>query len=346
MCSASEVSPLVQKSLRKDLKYPSDECCNGCYTMDRKLALLITLCIFLSGLMGHTLTMLHYHKAIKSGLHKKAADEDQVDAGTKNGLRKKPGDDGQVKADKVFNDNLYNPSLASEMYYHPTDAERKTALVAKAKHKPAKPPKEDCHATVVIIRHCEKGSIREHCSPLGFKRAEYISSLFGDDKDSRWPAPSYLFATSPGQRKNKLVKNLREIETVQPLSDKIGVPINTSFGMKNHAAFSDHIFNLLKSSDMCGKVALVSWKHEDILNVARRLGCGPKCIRREWDGDDFDSTWQIHYSYTKQQYPSFVIGDENNKNTVWGQHPTWSIAGNIEMEGFDPLALEKRNGFH
>jgi hypothetical protein len=63
---------------------------------------------------------------------------------------------------------------------------------------------------VVIIRHCEKGSIREHCSYPGFERSVYLATLFGDDGE-RWPAPSQIFALSPGRHKKM---NFREMELV------------------------------------------------------------------------------------------------------------------------------------
>lgn len=86
-------------------------------------------------------------------------------------------------------------------------------------------PPDGCEASVIILRHCEKGHIREHCDYVGYERSVYIASLFGDDKE-RWPAPSYIFAEGPGQRRNKDKMNFREIETVGPLSQKIGVPID------------------------------------------------------------------------------------------------------------------------
>jgi len=130
------------------------------------------------------------------------------------------------------------------------------------------------------MRHCEKGSIREHCnyySYIGFERAKYISTLFGDDPDARWPAPSYLFALAPGERNNEEVNDWREVETIEPLSNKIGVAINDSLGMKTKNEFAKHLFRMLRSGEMCGKVALVSWKHEVTMShLAHSLGCGPK----------------------------------------------------------------------
>jgi hypothetical protein len=87
------------------------------------------------------------------------------------------------------------------------------------------PPADGCEATVVILRHCEKGDIREHCDYMGYERSVYLATIFGDNQE-RWPAPSYIFAEGPGQRHNKKKMNFREIETVGPLSEKVGVLVD------------------------------------------------------------------------------------------------------------------------
>lgn len=87
-------------------------------------------------------------------------------------------------------------------------------------------PMDGCEATVVIVRHCEKGNIREHCAYVGFERSVYLATLFGDKDHERWPAPSYIFAQGPGQRRNERKMNFREIETVGPVAQKAGVKID------------------------------------------------------------------------------------------------------------------------
>jgi len=85
---------------------------------------------------------------------------------------------------------------------------------------------EGCEATVVIVRHCEKGHVREHCAHIGYERSVFLSTLFGDSGAERWPAPSYIFAEGPGHRKNKRKMNFREIETVGPLAAKLGLDVD------------------------------------------------------------------------------------------------------------------------
>lgn len=269
----------------------------------------------------------------------------------------------QREATRAFQENLYGPTLQAEMLLQEessssTAKERTDPLMgdsvkrfeeeSKNGEKNLPPPPEGCQATVVLLRHCEKGIIREHCNAIGFERAKYIATLFGDEPEARWPAPSYLFATAPGDRSNSKVHNWREVETLQPLSNKTGVEIDDQYGIHNEGKFAKHIFHLLRSGEMCGKVAVVSWKHEDMSRLARKLGCGPEdgCPSDWASSEDFDSTWQILYSYHKQLYPSFAIEDKKNKHKVWGQHPEWWITGYVQMENFDPLEFGKLNGVY
>lgn len=90
-------------------------------------------------------------------------------------------------------------------------------------------PPEGCESTVVIVRHCEKGSVREHCAHIGFERAVFLSTLFGDHDHERWPSPSFIFAEGPGQRRNQRKMNFREMETVGPLADKVGVKVDDRY---------------------------------------------------------------------------------------------------------------------
>jgi len=307
---------------------------------------LFAFIMILSGLAGSTLTILR---------HPENEPWQYTQTFSLMGSHKSNMDSIQMEATRAFMENLYRPTLEAEIFHSRTlHKERAEPLMGDSASligtggKSQPPPPEGCRATVILLRHCEKGSIREHCNAIGFERAKYIATLFGDDPKARWPAPSYLFATAPGQRNNDKVHNWREVETLQPLSNKTGVEIDDHYGIQNEKQFAKHIFNLLRSGAMCGKVAVVSWKHEDMARLARKLGCGPQdgCPSQWASEEDFDSTWQILYSYHKQLYPSFAIEDKKNRHRVWGQHPEWWITGYVQMENFDPLEFGKLNGIY
>ncbi|EEC47495.1 predicted protein [Phaeodactylum tricornutum CCAP 1055/1] len=201
----------------------------------------------------------------------------------------------------------------------------------------AKPP-EGCEATVVIVRHCEKGNIREHCNYAGYERSVYLSTLFGDAGE-RWPAPSFIFAMSPGGRHKKRKMNFREIETVGPLSDKIGVPVDYSYSEKTVNKMAAEILTFLQTGALCGKVALISWKHSNIGHLAHHLGCGPsEGCPLDYRGHSFDNAWQLKFVYQESLHS--VRKDLKLRN----QKPSWHVFGSVQPEGFDPLAFSKRMG--
>jgi hypothetical protein len=126
-------------------------------------------------------------------------------------------------------------ALQSASFLQDADAafqDGKTVVHKITKHKSSSEhhsymnPTEGCESTVVIVRHCEKGSVREHCAHVGFERAVFLSTLFGDHEHDRWPAPAFIFAEGPGQRRNQRKMNFREMETVGPLADKVKVKVD------------------------------------------------------------------------------------------------------------------------
>lgn len=202
-----------------------------------------------------------------------------------------------------------------------------------------------CQATTIIIRHCEKGDIREHCSPLGFQRADYLASLFGNDEQSRWPSPSYLFALSPGDRNNDKVHNYREIETITPLSKKINVEIDDSYGIDQSEELAKRVLKMLDDNLLCGKVILIAWKHSEIPHLCNLLGCSEdNGCPTSWPIYDYDNTVQVIHSYHKQKYPTFVVEEKKNKHRIFGKEPQWFVNGHIQAQNFDPLEFAKHSG--
>lgn len=170
------------------------------------------------------------------------------------------------------------------------------------KPRPAFKAPEGCEATVVIIRHCEKGSIREHCSYAGYERSVYLSTIFGDE-DERWPAPSYIYALDAGHRHNAKKRVFREMETVLPLAVKSNVLVDYSYDTHNVGLLARNVSDILRTGDACGKVIVICWKHSQIPHLAHRLGCGPKQgCPADYPSFSFDQAWQIKVSGCVAQY--------------------------------------------
>jgi len=163
----------------------------------------------------------------------------------------------------------------------------------KHRHAPEFKAPEGCEATVVIVRHCEKGSIREHCSYVGYERSVYLSTIFGDD-DERWPAPSYIFALDAGKRHNPKKRVYREMETVLPLAVKSNVTVDYSYDTHRVSLLARRVSDLLRSGEACGKVIVICWKHSEIPHLAHKLGCGPgQGCPADYPSFTFDQAWQI-----------------------------------------------------
>uniref|UniRef100_A0A7S2HMT5 Uncharacterized protein n=1 Tax=Helicotheca tamesis TaxID=374047 RepID=A0A7S2HMT5_9STRA len=195
-----------------------------------------------------------------------------------------------------------------------------------------------CEGTVIIIRHCEKGVIREHCEYLGYERAAYLATQFGDSEEDRWPSPSYIFSLNPGGRHHKKKSNVREIETIQPIADKFNLTANISYKQNQGKLLAHEVMTLIKSGELCGKTALISWKHSAIPHLTTKLGCGPKeGCPSDYPSSTFDLTVQIKYVYGKLLH-------SDNKQGKMDQHYRWSIYGSTVNEGFDPLKYSKMAG--
>ena len=201
----------------------------------------------------------------------------------------------QKFADQERAKELNGPVLEAEAFYKSANLNGKSSSTP-----PPHPPPSGCKATVIVLRHCENGAAREHCGYMGYERSEFLATLFGNSEDARWPVPSFIFATAPNERHKSEVLNWREIETVEPLSKKFNITIDQSFGYPEKQNLVNHIFTLLRTGEMCGKLAVISWKHHDIPHFTHSLGCGPdQGCPMDYDDMDFESAWEILYSFHK-----------------------------------------------
>lgn len=199
------------------------------------------------------------------------------------------------------------------------------------------PPPEGCEATVLLLRHCEKNDIREHCDLIGYERSVYLASLFGDG-DERWPTPSFLYAEGPGARSNPHKLNFREIETIGPLAHKTGVTVSSVYTSKTVNHLANELLTLLQSGALCGKLAVVVWKHSQIGHLAHHLGCGPmQGCPLDYSGRSFDDVWEIRFAYRNYLHST-------KKSLKVSRKPEWHVFGSVQQEHFDPLAFSKVAG--
>ena len=132
--------------------------------------------------------------------------------------------------------------------------------------------------------------------------------------------------------------NFREIETVGPLAEKSNVTIDDSYTIHHAKQLADNIHTFLRTGEMCGKVALVAWKHSNIGHLAHHLGCGPvQGCPLDYSGRTFDNAWQIKFTYRVSDHSA-------EKDLELPKKPEWEVFGSVQPEGFDPLAFSKKMG--
>lgn len=235
-----------------------------------------------------------------------------------------------------------------------------------------------CEATVMIMRHCERYFARtdknknEYCGYLGMERASYLTTLFGDvastKHPSRWPTPSKIYAMSP-QRPNTDQRNYRQADTMQPLAEKVGVLVDTSFTSGEEYRLAKAVFKDLRHGKMCGTLTLVSWSHE-IPELAQQLGCGPyNGCPLEFTEFMYDAVYQIKFVYDSPQTDAVeeqsreegedddddVNVDEDDSIPIVGgtksffrhrnkEVEAWEVHGSVAYMNFDPLSFSAKVG--
>jgi len=262
---------------------------------------------------------------------------------------------------------------AKKMYFRAVQSTRlasaarqslNTRLHSQSKHMHPK-----CEATLMLARHCEKTgpTVRDadgnnHCSYIGQERAAHFATQFepvgSPAQTARWPTPSQLFALTPVRREGDHW-NFREWETVHPLSQQSGIDIDM---VVDSASMADEYFDLLQAGSQCGKLTVVSWKHEMIPELAVLLGCGPdNGCPNTYDEHEFDMVWIIKYVFhpeaatdtdedemyqTNMTKESTNINDPNRRRRLSKsrERKGWNVYGTVGYQRFDSLQFSYQAG--
>ena len=125
----------------------------------------------------------------------------------------------------------------------------------------------------------------ESLTPRGWQRAGAIVGLFvprsgasGNPVDL--PTPTHLFASEIGPHS----LSRRPIETLQPLAERLGLPIGELF-------LQDEIDGLVSANLACDGDVLVAWEHKRIPLIADRLVSERSTVPQVWPDDRYDIVW-------------------------------------------------------
>ena len=154
---------------------------------------------------------------------------------------------------------------------------------------------------IMIIRHGEKPGVpiaadgidsdgnddSKSLTAAGWQRAHALVDLFhppgGTAVRPGLAVPDHLFAAAntSGDRSK------RPIETITPLAESFD-PVKTI----DEAIDATDISSIAKAAKSAGGVALVSWKHENILDIAQSLA-PDAALPKKWPGNRFDVVWVL-----------------------------------------------------
>jgi hypothetical protein len=142
-------------------------------------------------------------------------------------------------------------------------------------------------ARILLMRHAEKTGdpLDPHLSPDGYTRAaklaDYIPATFG--------IPQFLIATSISKH------SMRPIETLQPLSVKIGVAVDATYADQDYGALASQLLSDPRYAN-AGTLIVVCWHHGNIPLMASALRAKPGSYPDPWDANVFNQILVLTYS--------------------------------------------------
>ena len=172
---------------------------------------------------------------------------------------------------------------------------------------------------IMIIRHAEKppdsgkpygitpdGTKDDHSLTVaGWTRAGALVELLAPD-NGELPAglrkPDRVYASGAGE------KGQRPIQTVTPLTAKLGYDLDTDYGEGDEQDLAKEIAGLSGTT-------LVSWEHEDIPTIVAALGTVSPAPPSSWPDDRFDMVWVLAGgpgSWTFSQVPQLLLAGDSS----------------------------------
>jgi phosphohistidine phosphatase SixA len=140
------------------------------------------------------------------------------------------------------------------------------------------------NARILLMRHAEKTGdpMDPHLSLDGYARAaklaDFIPATFG--------MPQFLIATSNSKH------SVRPIETLEPLSTKIGVTVDATYADQDYGALASQ---LLSEPRYAGALIVVCWHHGNIPSMAHALRAKLGSYPDPWDADVFNQILVLSY---------------------------------------------------
>ena len=142
------------------------------------------------------------------------------------------------------------------------------------------------NARILLMRHAEKTGdpMDPHLSQDGYARAaklaDFIPATFG--------IPQFLIATSISKN------SVRPIETLEPLSTKIGVSVDATYADQDYSALANQLLSEPRYAD-AGALIVVCWHHGNIPSMAQALRAKLGSYPDPWDAHVFNQMLVLSY---------------------------------------------------
>jgi hypothetical protein len=138
-------------------------------------------------------------------------------------------------------------------------------------------------AQVILLRHAEKPSATPSLSLKGRERAAAFVPFFNSAPEVNFNGlPTAIFTPSD---------SLASVQTMQLLSEDIGVPLTKSYSTQQTNQLVDEI---LHNPDHEGHMLLICSGDSQIPKIAAKLGA--KKAPKNWGEDDYDKLWILTFS--------------------------------------------------
>ena len=157
-------------------------------------------------------------------------------------------------------------------------------------------------SVIIVIRHAEKPDAGDGLAPAGDARANaYVNYFKHFTVNSNAIHFEYLFAAKDSH------ESQRPKLTIKPLSQALGLSINTDFKDEEYAELADE----LHSGRYSNKNILVCWHHGKIPKLLAALGADPQQLlpNGKWPEEVFG--WIILLEYDQKGDLNAAVKDEN-----------------------------------
>jgi phosphohistidine phosphatase SixA len=137
---------------------------------------------------------------------------------------------------------------------------------------------------ILVMRHAEKPDdprdpdLSDRGKIRAAKLADYVPTNLG--------VPNFLLASALSKH------SARPIETITPLSEKIGVTIDSTIADQDYPVLAEEILNDAKYE---GSLVMVCWHHGNIPGLALALGAAGKDIPNPWNPSIFNLILNLRY---------------------------------------------------